>query len=849
MGNHVREYRNRNSRPSIPTVIYSLRWLPAIVIATWAIQLVFFCECAFAAEPTFLCLQPGRFLKADGLNGTNRIRIEDGIPFVTGRFWHPPEGGNATLLLDGLEASNVYILGGLNSVDVSQPGWGGGDGFENFFFGSRTGEIRIHYLSGNVDTVPLIMGYTSWISRNYQFSPAPFDNDTNAANLLNRALCVANGLDGYRQNPAKYFLVIALRPEKIASIELCDSAAKTGYFDVNGISFDGANKGLLPVSEFSNIQGQAQELSLRCWIKDHTIESANGYPQSRKAAIDELRLKFDTQPRDIRYATISETKPDVTAANFDGPKIEFGGSPTALLMTRIYYENAAQMAGRVDRDGKVHESARGADYFNGMGTWTPGLGAFYNDSYTRIRALTLLSNLGYSEKANAAIDYYDKWMMYFPEHYPQLQLGGKPVPAHATVIANAPLVYFEKLRPAGWPTRYKTRDFGNGENDGHGMLMLSRWRAWLKQGRSREWVDLRWDSIQAAAEYISWCLSNPRLSFSGHGLLYSESEGGMQKESMFCDLNCYLGLLGSIDMARVTGRIQWAKRWQEIASAYLRSMDAYYPTKLAPWGDVWDPEKSATWNYGHATLAPVVIGMDYWGYGVLDKMPPGWKERTIRTYKMQMTKNAPPYAAPAGMGYGQGYITEAALLLDQMQDASKMVDWMAKLCFAPRLPHPYRVPEGSVVASDGSIWRRWGDLGNLYQLGEVEYTIQVILGVDDINAKGLILMPRLPLGWNQIGVSAWPVRTFSGGKSRLVPLSLAVHKDDGEYSVTIESNQPIDNGRIRIGPFSESAESVHILCNGRSIGGKLFESGDSKWVWLAFGNGRARKFEIRAKAQ
>ena len=99
---------------------------------------------------------------------------------------------------------------------------------------------------------------------------------------------------------------------------------------------------------------------------------------------------------------------------------------------------------------------------------------------------------------------------------------------------------------------------------------------------------------------------------------------------------------------------------------------------------------------------------------------------------MQLTKNAPAYVASAGMGYGQGYITEAALLLDRMHDASLMTDWMAKLCFAPRLQHPYRVPEGSIVEGDGSIWRRWGDLGNLYQLGEVVYTMKF-----EISAKAL----------------------------------------------------------------------------------------------------------------
>lgn len=94
--------------------------------------------------------------------------------------------------------------------------------------------------------------------------------------------------------------------------------------------------------------------------------------------------------------------------------------------------------------------------------------------------------MGFTSKVNAAVDYFDRWMMYFPNSYPELQLGGKPVPGHASVIANKPLIYFDVLRKVGWATKYKTHDFGNGENDGHGMLMLSRWRTWLKQGKPKD---------------------------------------------------------------------------------------------------------------------------------------------------------------------------------------------------------------------------------------------------------------------------------------------------------------------------------------------------------------------------
>lgn len=791
----------------------------------------------------YVCLIP------QGKEGTAATpKFVDGVPFRTGSFWDPPEGGNAVVQVGDLKAERLYILGGLNSVDQCHPGWGGGNGFENFFLGNRTGEIGITYASGRTDTIPMIMGYTGWISQNYKISPEPFKSNAAMAALLDSALCVANGLLGYKNDPATYYLVIGLRPEKIETITFHDNAGKTGHFKVEGLSFgEVSDKGSLRAAAFSTIAGSPATDAVRDWRQKHTVMSSDGYPASRRKAIEKLRHKFYTQPEDISYQTIAGTRPDISAKNFPGPQVQFGGSPVAALMTNVYYENAHQILGRVDDSGMVHESSKGADNFNGIGGWTARLGPFYGDSYTRIRALTLLSNMGFSKKTNAALDYFDRWMMYFPHSYPAIQLGGKPVPGHASVVANKPLEYFDVLKDHGWPTKYKTHDFGNGENDGHGMLMISRWRAWLKQGRSREWVDQRWEAIREAAEYIPWCLTHPELSFSEHGLLYSESEGGMQKESMFCDLNCYLGLLGAADMAKRTGRTHWAQRWQKIADVYLDSMNAYYPKTILSWGDVWDPDKTATWAYGHATLAPAVIGMDYWGYDVMNKLPAGWKERTQRTYAMQMTKNAPPYAASAGMGYGQGYITEAGLLLDQMSDASKMVTWMARFCFAPRLQHPYRVPEGAVVEGDGSVWRRWGDLGNLYQLGETVYTIQLILGIDDIRPEQLVLMPRMPLDWNSIEVSKWPVRTFSSGRSQLFGLSVSEHKNGNGYTITLHADKPIDQGKLRIGPFNSAVDTVSITCNGKTVDSPLFISGDSKWAWVNFGDSHTTHFEIAAK--
>jgi hypothetical protein len=509
------------------------------------------------------------------------------------------------------------------------------------------------------------------------------------------------------------------------------------------------------------------------------------------------------------------------------------------------------MLTRIDPDGMVHESAKGADNYNGFGGWTPGLGPFYTAAYTRNRTPLALVSLNCMDEATRAVDFFGRWIMYYPREFPKLQLGGKPVPGHCSVVANKPHTYFDDLRQGGWPTKYTVRDFGNPENDGHGWQMLTRHRAWLKQGGGKAWVDARWDVINESAEYLPWCFENPKLSFVQHGLLHNESEGGMNQQSMYCDFLCWLGLLGHADMAEASGRGEKAVRWRKIAADYLARMEKYYPLDLPPWGDVWDPAKNAGFWYTHSTLAPAFAGIEYWGLDAMNRLPPGWADRTRRTYRMQLSKNQPPFAAPAGLGYGQCYITQTALLLDEMADAAETTEWLARLCFAPRLPRPYLAPEGAVIAGDGSQWRRWGDLGNLYQLTEVVYTIMLLAGIDEHDPTVLTLMPRLPRQCRAVEARDWPVRAASRGQTALVKLTMCTVADPaiGRFRAEVQTDQPLDRARLRAGPFTAHANRITATCNGQPMTTKLFRSGDSAWAWLDFGDGQGRLWTIEVQCK
>ncbi|MEI6914227.1 MAG: hypothetical protein WCL39_03760, partial [Armatimonadota bacterium] len=467
--------------------------------------------------------------------------VESGIPFVKGNLWvSSVEGETIAIKAGGVKASGFYILGGANSVDFSNPGWGCGNSFECHFVGEEAGAIIINYAGGISDRIPMVWGYTLWWRIPYQAASEPFASDPAAQALLDRALCVANGKDGYRGDlAANYFFKIALRDLPVESLTLEDSAKKQGHPSVEGVTFLTSSGLENPSSAlFKAVGGQTIPALVSDWLDGHTIDSRDPYPAKRRTAVHALAESISTFASDINNRTVSRAKPTWTADTFQGPRVQFSGSPLATILTNIYYENSHEMVTRVDGDGMVHESNKTADYFSGFGGWTESLGAFYSTSYTRIRLLTLLSNMGMSDSCDKSLGFFDKWIMYFPKAFPEIQMEGKPVPGHATVVANKPHMYYDDLRLSGWPTRYTTRDMGNPETDGHGMLMLSHYRSWAKQGRDPGWVNQRWDAIQEMAEFIPWAIENPDLSFSEHGLMYAESEGGMMNISFFANMPC-----------------------------------------------------------------------------------------------------------------------------------------------------------------------------------------------------------------------------------------------------------------------------------------------------------------------
>jgi len=183
-----------------------------------------------------------------------------------------------------------------------------------------------------------------------------------------------------------------------------------------------------------------------------------------------------------------------------------------------------------------------------------------------------------------------------------------------------------------------------------------------------------------------------------------------------------------------------------------------------------------------------------------------------------------------GMGYGQGFVTQAALLLDRMSDATPMLDWTAKEIYDPR-HGSFIVPEGVVIDPTGQYWFRTGDLGNGVQEAEIVKALRLVIGVDDTQPQRLRIFPRMPYGWNEIEVEQYPALFTRAGKTDTALVHYRLERSAARMNLNISSDKELGPVTIRVGPFAHRPNSSSVRVNGRSPTGESVQhSGDSWWV-------------------
>ncbi len=732
-----------------------------------------------------------------------------------------------------IAADYLYITGGIDNIDKGSIDWGTTDSRKFRMIGDYAGELRISYDNEMTDVIPLVFGYTLWFKHGWLEGKEPFQSDTAARELLDSTLYLS-----HIDNPGQgYILRIRLRNAGVKRIDYFDNLLKDGQVQFSAFQLSGIDpENPLPdlFSRFNDNQAEA------AFYASHTIDTLDSYPAFIRQNLKRmmyLLYSFNFDAEGVTSVSVPE--------GYKGPVVGFSGTAEANIISSVFLHNLHDQVSRADTNGIVHESAWKSPswFYDGFGTWTNAIGEGNNGSYwdcyyTRNKTIMILPDLNYLDQSNRALALLDRQLMFFPDGYPGLQLGGKKIPGHWTVIANKPLIYSKVLTGVGWPTQYTAKkfgshfsDFGNPETDGHGHSMMSHWKTWQNSGREKKWVLDRWAYLKEAADYLLWSIDNPDLSFSQHGLLYAESEAAMNDFSLYCNYPCYLGLLMYAEMADSADHRDDATRWRNAARQLKSSMEAYFAADDSVYGRIWRKV-----GFYHENILSTL--KEYAGFDLKGQLPEEWFQRSLHTYLKEKDSMADFYG-PIGLGYDHGIVSQTALLLDRMDDATTWMTHLAHLCYAPRLPNPYIVPECASVDVKRGIIRRQGDVGNGYQQAETVNTILLCAGIDDNTPGVLRIMPRLPDHWH-MKVSKYPVVVYAGKSCHTSLISLQVtwpEKGEQTLELTVTTGGDLKNVQFRLGPFDAGTASVYISINGAAM--KEYQTvsrGDRTWAWVSLGN-------------
>jgi len=225
----------------------------------------------------------------------------------------------------------------------------------------------------------------------------------------------------------------------------------------------------------------------------------------------------------------------------------------------------------------------------------------------------------------------------------------------------------------------------------------------------------------------------------------------------------------------------------------------------------------------------LIFQPDYQGFAPEDSNPE-WRAVNEATYQRLLDTYPPRGFYGQAMGYGQGFVTQSALLLDRMQDATLMLDWAAREIYDPRFGS-YIVPEGVQIDPTGRFWFRIGDLGNGVQEAEIVKALRLVIGVDDTNPDRLQFFPRMPFDWKEMSVEKFPILFGCSGKMETAHLRYKLSRLGEKMTLEISADQEIGPVAMRLGPFNKKPEASNVRVNG-TMPGKVFveQSGDSWWL-------------------
>jgi hypothetical protein len=738
---------------------------------------------------------------------TGQMLYRYGVPFL--ETPSHPATKDVIQVNVGVTARRIFLLG---LIETRRPSpWSNPLNYAaRYFVGDNLGTIRLHYADGSAQDYPLILGESVWWGMPFYQAREPFPTDAPLRHAFEQSLRL---FPAAPVDDGNYVAVIAPRNSPLASIEITNSPEKNGSVDISGITVEIAPDAripgalLIPVGDLT--------LEFRKFIAEKTL---------RPADVDETGSKKRlTALSDALYSTTEDFKSPIATqipAGYSGPHVIFKGNNYAVALQNAFYANVQDMLDKIDADGMYHTSTRNALCWAGdprsaggqFGTFRKNVGGYYGQSWSRDmgRSLQELTELGYLRKTSPTADYSFRTARLWEEN-PIYKFHGQYLPPHWGRMANGP--------DANIPF----------ENDGQGLVSLFIYKLWQRVPDRDAWLRAHWADVKAAGDWVPWLFDHPNLSGAKDGVLLTTGESAATKGySVYPDAVCMTALEALAQMADSIGETQSAALWRDRAAKMRQAISTHYVITDPEYGHVWTLE-SAGWPNQSTVLGPLIFLADYKGFAPQDD-DPNWRPVNEAAYQRLIDAYRPFGFYGWAMGYGQGFVTQAALLLDRMKDVTPMLNWTAREAYNTKI-HSFIVSEGVQVDPTGRYVFPIGDLGNGVQEAEIVKVFRLLIGVDDNQPQRLRIMPRLPYGWNEIAVSKYPALVEQDGNRETALLHYDLRRVGDRMTLHISADRPLAPVTLRLGPFAKQPAAADVLVNGKPPSdAKINQSGDSWWM-------------------
>lgn len=730
-----------------------------------------------------------------------------GVPFVEGtmRFQTNRSARLQVARMNvGGTAKRIFLLG---MTDTGKPhSWTAlGTYSKRYFVGDEMGTIRLEYTDGSAQIFPLVFGESLWWGGIFYTNPEPFLSDANFQHALQQSLRL------YPPAPLRdgnYVAVMIPKDCPIKDIVVQNSPAKLGVPVIAGITVESATGG--KIANGTELDGQPLAPDFAKFAAGKPLLSPDADTNKIQADLENLKRALYVSDRDFK-GQVAVQMPK----GYSGPTVSFSGNIFATILANAFHANVQDMKDKIDDDGMYHTSTKGApnwSYYSGFGTYTTNVGCYYNDSWSRDmgRSLQELTVLGFTNEALRCADYCLRTARLW-EDPSAPKTNGQYYPPHWGRIAN---------KPQSWCVF---------ENDGHGLTAMFLYRLWQRLPNRDEWLRARWPDVQAAGDWVLWEFEHPEISGATNGILFTTSEAaGMVGYSVYPDYACMNALQALAAMADSIGETNSAAQWRDRAEKMREAMAKQYTINDKKYGRVWTLNH-AGWPNKSTVLGPLDLLADYEGFAPEDDAP-DWRPVNEAAYQRLIDTYKPFGFYGQAFGYGQGLVTQAALLLDQMRDATHMLDWAAKQIYDPRFDS-FIAPEAGDIDPTGRYWYRMADLGNGVQEAEIVKMLRLVAGVDDTQPDRLRFYPRMPYDWNEMAVDKYPVLFERSGKIGTASLNYKLKRSDQEMELQISADKALGPVAMRLGPLKNQPEISKIRINGQNPSGAASQhSGDSWWV-------------------